>query len=202
MKKKNLSGIIAIGIVIFLSSCGKSPVAEIESANASIEKAKQAEAELYAPAKFAALQDSLKVALVMVETQNNKKLKKYADAKEKLQEVVSLSDSVIAKSQRNKEIMKKDIQTLLADVKALLEENKQLITQAPKGKEGTAALAEIKVEIEMVEKSINETSEMFNKGEVIATLDKAKAAKNKAASINTELKDVIARYNQKSGKKG
>ncbi|MBN1184200.1 MAG: hypothetical protein JXB49_18065 [Bacteroidales bacterium] len=198
MSKKNLFGMLTIVLVVFLSSCGKSPVAEIESANAAIEKATTAEAMVYAPQEFAALQDSMNVAMVLVEEQNAKKMKKFGAAKEKLQEVVSLADSVIVKAAANKEQMKADIQTLLAEVKTLQDENNQLITQVPKGKEGTAAIEEIKSEIAAISTSVTEANAQLEKGEIVATLEDVKAAKDQATSLNTELKDVLAKVGKKT----
>ncbi|NLA48651.1 MAG: hypothetical protein GX876_04215, partial [Bacteroidales bacterium] len=59
MKKRVLMGLAIISMVVVLTSCGKKPQVEIDAVNAAIEAAKSAEADVYLPAEFAALQDSL-----------------------------------------------------------------------------------------------------------------------------------------------
>ncbi len=90
--------------------------------------------------------------------------------------------------------MKAEIQTTIADAQALIESNRNLILEAPRGKEGTSALEAIKQELNTIETTITEANTMLESGDYIATLDKAKAAKEKASSINAELTEVIAKY--------
>ena len=60
MKNKVLMGVAAIAMVAFLSSCGKVPQVQIDATNAAITAAKTAQADVYVPAEFAAVQDSMK----------------------------------------------------------------------------------------------------------------------------------------------
>ena len=77
-----------------------------------------------------------------------------------------------------------------------------LLSKAPKGKEGTAALMAIKADISTLESAVTETNGMLSKGDYLTTLDKVKATKDKATSINQELKDAIAKYSKNRPKKG
>jgi hypothetical protein len=60
MKNKVLMGLAAIAMVAFLSSCGKVPQAKVDATNAAIAAAQTAEAAVYVPAEFTAVQDSMK----------------------------------------------------------------------------------------------------------------------------------------------
>ncbi len=84
MKNKVLIGLAAIAMVAFLSSCGKVPQAQIDATNAAITAAQTAEAAVYVPAEFAAVQDSMKAIMADVEAQNSKLFKKFGPAKIKL----------------------------------------------------------------------------------------------------------------------
>ncbi|WP_461630576.1 hypothetical protein [Labilibaculum euxinus] len=64
-------------------------------------------------------------------------------------------------------------------------QNKELATQAPKGKEGDTSL---------IEASLIDVAGFVSQDQLIAALDKVKAAKEKALEINTELNEVIAKY--------
>ena len=64
----------------------KIPQAEIDATNAAIEAAKTAEAAVYVPAEFAAVQDSLNAIMADITAQKSKLFKKFG-AKEKLASV-------------------------------------------------------------------------------------------------------------------
>lgn len=195
MKNKFFSRIAFLGLAALVTtSCSKVPQAEIDAAVASIEQAKLAGADIYVHDNFVALQDSLNSVMVNVETQKSKFIKNYSTAKEDLTGVAQFAGEVKLLAETRKEELKVKIETTIAEVKTLIESNRQLILEAPRGKEGTSALLAIKVEVDAVETSINETSTLFNAGDYLATLEKVNAAKEKATTINTELTDVIAKY--------
>ncbi len=74
-----------LGLTAFLlTSCSKVPQAEIDAANAAIEQAKTAGADVYVHENFVALQDSLKSVMVSIESQKSKFIKNYSTAKEHL----------------------------------------------------------------------------------------------------------------------
>src|SRR3989304_9543345 len=164
---------LCITVVLF-TSFGKLPQAEIDAANQAIEEAKQAGADLYVPNAFTGLQDSMNIVMEGIEAQKSKFFKNYSNSKEQLARMAELAKQVKTDAETKKEELKTEIQNTLADIKTLLEDNQKLIAEAPRGKEGTAALVAIKMEI--------------------SAIDKVKAAKEKAISINAELKEVIAKY--------
>ncbi len=204
MKNRFFASIAFLGLItLLLTSCSKVPQTEIDAANAAIEQARTAGADIYVHEEFVLLQDSLNSVMVSIESKKSKFIKNYSTAKEHLTGVTQLAGEVKQQAETRKEKLKLEIQNTIAEVKTLIETNRQLILEAPKGKEGTSALVAIKGEIDGIETLINETSTMFETGDYLATLDKAKAAKEKATSINTELTDVIAKYkaNVKSKRK-
>ncbi|MBN1119208.1 MAG: hypothetical protein JXA77_18505 [Bacteroidales bacterium] len=195
MKNRFFTIIAFLGLTaLFFSSCSKVPQAEIDAANTAIEQAKLAGADVYVQDNFVALQDSLNNVMVSIESQKSKFIKNFSTAKEHLAGVTQYAGEVKQQAETRKEELKVEIQNTISEVKTLIETNRQLILEAPKGKEGTSALVAIKGEIDAVETSINETSTLFESGDYLATLDKAKAAKEKATAINTELSGVIAKY--------
>ena len=195
MKNKILSSTALLGVtVLFLTSCAKVPQTEIDAAMAAVDQAKTAGADVYAHESYIALQDSLKGIIATIESQKSKLIKNYTTAKEHLAGVTEFAGMVTQQAENRKEEMKIEIQNTIAEVKALIGSSRQLILEAPKGKEGTSALVAIKGEIDAVEATINETSSTFEKGDYFSTLDKARAAKGKAASVNNELTEVITKY--------
>ncbi|MFO7669684.1 MAG: hypothetical protein R6W31_08510 [Bacteroidales bacterium] len=198
MKSKFFAGLTILGIVtLLLTSCSPLPQAEMDAANAAIEQAKTAGAELYVNENYVALQDSMNSVMVNIETQKSKVIKNYSAVKEQLASVTQLAGEVKQQAETRKEEIKVKVENTIAEVKSLIEANHQLILEAPKGKEGASALVAIKGELEAIETAINETTTIFQNGEYLASLDKALVAKEQAVAINTELLDVIAKYKGK-----
>jgi hypothetical protein len=198
MKNKFFAIIALFGFAaIALSSCSKVPQVEIDAANTAIEQSKLAGADVYTHDSFVALQDSMNSVMVSFEAEKSKLFKNYATVKEQLAGIAKLAETVKQEAEAKKEAMKVEIQTLITETKSLVESNKLLIDQAPKGKEGVAALSAIKGENETLEFALIEANTLFETGDYMATLDKVKVTNEKAASINAELSAVIAKFNAK-----
>lgn len=184
----------AISVAVLFSSCGKVPQVEIDGANAAIEAAKSVGADVYVAEDFAALQDSMRSVNENVEVQNAKFFKNFDKVKEQLVVVNAMAIETKTKAEARKEEVKQEIESLQTEVGAILVQNNELAAQAPKGKEGAAALEAIKGDISLIETSLTEVAGLVAQDKLIAALDKVKAAKEKALAINTELNEVIAKY--------
>ncbi len=197
MKNKVLMGLAAIAMVAVLSSCGKVPQEKIDAANAAITAAQTAEAAVYVPAEFAAVQDSMKAIMAEVEVQNGKLFKNFKNVTVKLDQTLAAANQVTANAAVKKEEIKKEVETLMTEIKAVIEENTGLMKKAPRGKEGAAVLEQIKTEMATIEASVAEAQGLYDKGAYMDADNKVKAAKERAVAINTELKDAIAKVKRK-----
>jgi len=193
MKNKVLMGLAAITMVAFLSSCGKVPQEKVDATNAAIAAAQTAEAAVYVPVEFAAVQDSMKAINAAIEVQNSKLFKKFGPITIKLDETLAAANKVAADAAVKKEEVKKEVEGLMTGIKAVLEENTGLMKKAPRGKEGAAVLEQIKTETATIEASVVEAQAMYDKGAYMDALNKVKAANDRAVGINTELKEAIAK---------
>jgi hypothetical protein len=128
-----------------------------------------------------------------VEAQKSKLFKKFGPIKEQLASTLTLANQVAANAAVKKEEVKKEAETLLTDIKAVVEENGKLILKAPRGKEGAAVIEQIKADMATIDATVVEAQGLFDKGSYMDALNKIKAAKEKADGINTELKDAIAK---------
>ncbi len=191
MKKVIYSVFTAVLMVVVMTSCGKLPQAQIDEANAAIEAAKAAQADVYLPADFAALQDSMKAINAYIEGQKSKLFKKYGPAVEDLKAVVTLAKSVQENAVAKKEEVKKEVENLMAEVKGLVEETDKLFAKAPKGKEGKAALEQMKAEMATVSTAVTEAQTQYDQGAYMDALNKVKAAMETATRVNGELKEAI-----------
>jgi hypothetical protein len=197
MKNKIFMGLAAVAMVAFLSSCGKVPQAQVDAVNAAIDSAKVVEANVYVPAALAAVQDSMKAIMNDIEVQKSKLFKKFGPAKIKLDATLVLAKKVQSDAVAKKAEVKKEAESLLTDIKAVMEDNGKLIKKAPRGKEGAQVLEQIKTEMTTIEGSATEAQGLYDKGAYMDALNKIKAAKESADKINTELKDAIAKVKRK-----
>ena len=197
MKNKILMGLAAITMVAFLSSCGKVPQAKVDAVNAAITAAQTAEAAVYVPAEFTAVQDSMNAINAAIEVQKSKLFKKFGPIELKLDEALAAANKVATDAVAKKEEVKKEVETTMAEVKVVIEENGTLIKKAPRGKDEAAVLEAMKTDMATIVASVAEAQGLYDKGAFMDALNKAKAANDRAASINTELKDAIAKVKGK-----
>lgn len=196
MKNKLFLSISVLAIVLF-ASCSKLPQAEIDNANLAITTAQEAGADLYVPQDFNALKDSMNAVMESVEAQKSKLFKNYKLANEQLVVVNQLAADVKVKAEAKIAELKASIQSTLAEIIVLNDENKILVDKAPKGKGGLSALMAIKGEITNIDTAFQAISATVETENFNSTLNKAQALKEQAVSINTELKTVIEKYQSK-----
>jgi len=197
MKIKLLSGIAIVGLALVFASCQKYPQAEVDAANAAVEAAKVAQANLYVATEFNALQDSLNTVLAAVEKEKSKLFKNYKDEVNKLTATSEMAKNIAANAVSRKEQMKQECTATLGEIATLMASNKEMLAKAPKGKEGKAAMEAIQTELTSIETQVGEVNNKFASDDIINALNQAKALKEKATNINTELTDVTAKTKKK-----
>lgn len=196
MKTKMTLVLTALSIAVLFTSCGKAPQQELDAANAAVEQAKANGADVYVSADFAALQDSMRAVTEQVEAKKGKLFASFGTEKAQLAEITEMAATTEAKTEVRKQEVKLEVETLQAEVSSILAQNTELLTQAPKGKEGAAAQEAIKSENSLIETSVAEVEALVASNDLLTALDKAKAAQVKALAINTELNEVIAKYSK------
>jgi hypothetical protein len=193
MKRNFVTALFATALVaLTLTSCGKVPQTEIDSAKAAVETLKTQQADIYLNEEFTAVQDSLNTALENVEKASSKTMfRNYDAAKVQLEYVIATSTALGERVEAVKTQVKEETEAAIAAAKTILEDNKVLVEKAPKGKEGKAAIDAIKAELVVLETSLTETATLIEAGSYMAAKDKVTAATEKLNSINAELKAVI-----------
>jgi len=193
MKNKFLNALLIATMVLTLSSCGKVPQAKIDATNAIIEVARVAEAPIYLPTEFTALQDSMTAINAAVETQKSKMFKKFGTINVKLDSTMAVANRLALMAPIKKAEVKKNVETLLDEVKLQLTENAELFKKAPRGKEGAVVLESMKADVATVESTLNEVQTLYNTGTYMDALAKVKVANDKINSVNAELVEAIAK---------
>ncbi|MCX5850513.1 MAG: DUF4398 domain-containing protein [Deltaproteobacteria bacterium] len=195
--------ILIVALVAFFSGCAKVPQPEIDAAKASLSAAKTAEADRYVPEEYSGANQALNAATTEVEKQNSKfvlfrsykeAVKMLADAKMKAEEAASAAAA-------KKEEVKKETEAVMAEITASIESTKGLIATAPKGKEGKQALEAIQTDLTAVEASLQEANTVYQGGDYLTAVDKAKSVLEKAKALNDEMTQAIEKYKSLKKKK-
>jgi len=197
MKSKFFVLMVMAAAVLFVG-CSKLPQAEIDAAKTSLEQAKTAQADIYLVDEFFGIQDSLNAIIVAAEAEKSKMFGNYKEVKAKLEVVTAQSTELVAKTETRKEEIKNDLATAQLEISTLQQENNQLLEIAPKGKEGKEALDAIRADIEGINTSVSDVPVLIESGDLLNAQTKVKAAQEKAAAINAELKTVLEKYMKKS----
>jgi hypothetical protein len=196
--KRKLLFVVMVSMVL-LTSCAKFPLEEFEITKLSVQSAKAVGADIYAPEAYKALADSLQKTEITLASEKSKWFKTYKTSKLSLTGVNNLAVEVKAKSEAKKAEVIKENETLITEVTELVATDKELLSKAPKGKDGKEALAAITTEVSVVETSISESKTLISSNDLLGANAKLKASKEKATSIKTELESAISKV--KSHKK-
>jgi hypothetical protein len=147
-----------------LVSCGRVPQAQIDAVNSAIDSAKVLEADVYVPEKLVAVQDSMRVIMAEVEALRSKLFRNYGTFEEKLAVTLESASRVQSDAVAKKDEVKKEVETLMSDIKVIIDENAKLFPRAPRGKEGNAVLEQMKTGMTAVEASVPEAQALYDKG--------------------------------------
>ena len=196
-----VSVIFVLGLII--SGCAKAPVAEVDAVRAALADAKTAEADRYANSEYGTANSSLAAAQSEVEHQNSRfaLLRNYDQAKQLLTKAQADAQAAKSAADTNKAQVRSEAESTLQGTQTAIMEAKDLMTKAPKGKEGKAALELINADITMLETSLPEVTNTISSGDFLTARDQAQSKLTKANSIKQELQDVIAKQAELSGKR-
>jgi len=194
MKNRFFLVIATVAAVALMTSCAKVPQVELDAASAALESAKTVQTDVYFPAEFAALNDSLTVMLQNIETQKSKSAKDFKAIKLNAEAITLKAGELAGTVEAKKAEVKAEAETMMAGAKTLLDEANALILKAPKGKEGKAVVEEIKNELTVIETSLTDTQALFDGGtNYVQVVDKLKAATEGLNGIIAELKEAMAK---------
>jgi len=194
MKNRFFLVIATVAAVAIMTSCAKVPQEALDAAKAAIETAQTAQADVYFPAEFAALNDQLTVINQDIETQKSKTAKDFKLVKTNAEAIALQAGELGAKVEAKKAEVKAEAETMMTGVTTLLDEAKALLLKAPKGKEGKAVLEQMKNELGAVETSLADAKTAFDAGtNYVQVVDKVKAATETVNGIIAELKAAIVK---------
>jgi methyl-accepting chemotaxis protein len=192
MKNKLFLAIATVAVAALMASCAKVPQEALDAAKAALDSAKTVQTDVYFPAEFAALNDSLTVMLQNIETQKSKSAKDFKAIKVAAEGIALKATELTGNVEAKKAEVKAEAETMMAGAKTALEEAKALLLKAPKGKEGKAVVEEMKNELTVIETSLTDAQTLFDGGtNYVEVVDKVKAATESINGIVAELKAAM-----------
>jgi methyl-accepting chemotaxis protein len=192
MKNRFYLAIATVAVAALMASCAKVPQEALDAAKAALDSAKTVQTDVYFPAEFTALNDSLTVMLQNIETQKSKSAKDFKAIKTAAEGIALKATELSGNVEAKKAEVKAEAETMIAGAKTLLDEAKALILKAPKGKEGKAVVEEMKNELAVIETSLTDAQTLFDGGtNYVEVVDKVKAATESVNGIIAELKAAM-----------
>jgi hypothetical protein len=192
MKNKLFLAIATVAVAALMASCAKVPQEALDAAKAALDSAKTVQTDVYFPAEFAALNDSLTVMLQNIETQKSKSAKDFKAIKVAAEGIALKATELTGNVEAKKAEVKAEAETMMAGAKTALEEAKALLLKAPKGKEDKAVVEEMKNELTVIETSLTDAQTLFDGGtNYVEVVDKVKAATEGVNGIVAELKAAM-----------
>ncbi|MDD5508717.1 MAG: hypothetical protein PHD25_10415 [Bacteroidales bacterium] len=193
MKKNLLFVIASVSLMLIFAGCAKLPQAEIDAAKAAIEEVRSAQADIYLPGEFSAINDSLRVAMEKVEAQKGKLFKSYKKVKLQLANIPTMAATLKANTETKKAEVKAEAESILAAVTTMQLENNTLAAKLPMGKNEREAVEAIKAELGVIDGAITDVSNMLTNGDFMGALNKVNAIKQQIEAKNLEIKDVLTK---------
>lgn len=186
---------IALALLVFVG-CAKPPEAEIQKATASIDAARMAEADVYAPMSFQTANDTLNAANAAKTEADGKfaLFRSYSKAKALFVSADALAQKAAADAATEKEKVRVEVEAKVKEVQALIDSTTAALKKAPRGKGNKADIALLETSLAGVTTSFTDAQNDFAAGKYMV-------AKNKLESVVTQANDVLAQIEAAKAKK-
>lgn len=194
MFKRVTLALLALMLLVVVG-CSKAPEAEMTAASAAFDAARAAEAEAYVADAFRMAQDTLNAAQAMKTEQDGKfaLFRSYGKSKEMFVRAQALAEKATADAAAEKERVKAEVMTLMADAKAAMDAATAAVDKAPKGKDTKAEIELIKNSLAALAPAYADAEADFNAGKYLTAKSKFEGVMAQAKSIQDEVAAAAAR---------
>jgi len=190
MKKTLLVLSLTLGFALLMAGCASAPTEEINATKAAVTAAQTDDVRTYAPESLKSAEDELSKAMAEVQTQDNKFAlsRDYKGASAALKSAKDLAEKAKTDAEMNKAKTKSDAEAVIASLPAMLDEAKQMLAKAPKGKDTKADIEAMQNDLKVAEESINGANTDMSGEKYMDALAKANSAKEKIAAVTEQVK--------------
>lgn len=184
---------LVVAVALSVGACAKPPVEALEAARVALDAAQAGEADRYVSDLYLAAADSFSLAQTEIETQNAKSAftRNYDHAAALLAYVSETAAAAQAQVAERKEAVRVANETLFTEVDAAIASANDLMKKAPRGKDGAAALAQIRADLDLVAPALEEARAAQAAGDFIRARDVAQSAIERVNGLIAELNTAI-----------
>lgn len=184
-----MRSVLTMGLVLSLAlvfvGCAQPPEEEINAAQAALDGAKRAEADIYAPEAYSAAKQALDDSRSKVEQKDFEGAKASAlRAKEQADQAKSLADAAKPK-------VRDEAQALVARLTPVLSDAKSAAGNAPQGKGADEDLDQLRSDLGQAEASLSSAQNSLGAGKFKDALDQAKSADGKLSQVQASLQTAM-----------
>jgi len=187
MRVKTFLYFLSMILVFLFIACDDVPQQEIDAANASLDAAKNAEADRYVPDQYNAAKQALDRAMAVVQEEESAMFSDFDEARELLATAKTAADEATAAVPAKKEQVKQAVESALAGIPAEVAATQKMWRSAPRGKGTREALQMMKEEIDRTAAMQSDVQAAIDAGDYLAAQQKVQEISNKLKSLQTEL---------------
>ncbi len=182
-----------LGAALVFSGCASAPTEEINASKAALTGAQIDDVRTYASESLKAAEDEMSKALAEVQVQDNKFAlsRDYQQASQMLKSAKDLAEKAVNDAQANKAKTKADAEAVIAALPQMLDEAKQALAKAPRGKDTRADIEAMQNDLKLAEEDSAEASQAMSQEKYMDALAKANSAKEKASAITSQVQQAI-----------
>jgi len=195
MFKRFILVLAALTLLALMIGCSKAPEAEMQSAEAALEAAGVAEAEVYVPDSYRAAMDTLNAARAGKQEQDSKfaLFRSYGKSKEMFVRAEEMFTNAATEAAAEKERVRLEVTQMLDVAKAVVDSAATALKKAPKGKGSKADIELITNDLTAVQSALADAETDIGSGKFMVAKSKLENVVQKAHSIMEEIAAAIAR---------
>ena len=184
---RNTVSAVAVGafVAALAAGCAKPPTPDVDAAKAAIAAAEAAEAATYAADAYKTAQDAQAELETELKAQEEKfaLFRSFSRATELAASATTAAEQAEQTAAAEKERIRTETTQLIADAKVALEEAKQLLAKAPRGKGAQADIAAMTADLATAETSLSEADTALATDHLTDARNKAEAAFETARQV-------------------
>jgi hypothetical protein len=177
----------ALLFAVLAAGCAKAPQDDVNAAQAELDKAREAQSDVWAPNEYQAADQAMSAAKAEIEAQDQKWLKNFDKAKELLATAKEEAAKAATAASANKEQARKDSEAALAEADTVLQAAEAALKAAPVTKDSKADLALYRSDLDGLRQTLDGARQAFDAGDYKKTLESTTSVKDKANTIASDL---------------
>ena len=185
MRTRLIAAFSLVLMLVLVASCAKAPQEQAESARASLQAARDAEAGTYASGAMANAEQQMAALDEEMKAQEGKfaLFRSYGKSKELAAAAQAAADSAKNAAQEGKARARDEATMAINDAKATADSTQTLLNSAPIGKGSMTDIQAMKADMATIQMQLGEADSAFGAENYIEAKAKADAAKSTAQGI-------------------